>query len=582
VTTLARTAPAGPPAYAIDSPAHPTLADLWTAELGRSWRLVLGALLALVALAGVAAPLADPDLPIHLATGEWIARHGALPFVEPFAWTRAGEPFYAYSWAIELAYFALWRAFGVAGLHLLHGVLLALAVASVLILGRVAGWRPWSVVLVSLAQLDIAIRVAAFLRPQLLLLILLPLVWALALLVWRAPSLRTPAARWSLLGLAVIGCVASNTHLLFPLTAVPCGLVALTAPRLRAGRAAALLGALALGWTVSPYTLVWPQMFAQNLGGNLRLQFPSAIGEYMPGFSTLWDGTGIVTAAILVALPWLLPASGDDAARGAVTARERAWFGVAWSVGLVAFATASRALLVWWVAVLPLVGRAADQLPSATPSTRRLRTLLAFGFVGVLALKPLAVVVRQVCPRTSARSTAVRSSPTRSRGPRSTSTRTGRADRSVCTAAPTSRSCHWRSRWPRCSTRRAAGAGSVRRGPAAAGRSPRGSGLVRRGSRAWRAAARASAARRPPLDRRARAAARPGRGRAGYRGRGAARRVHRRLGEEVLRARRALLVDAAHRPVVVAHGAGTRRRQRRRSAALPHARRGMGTHGGRR
>jgi hypothetical protein len=395
VTTLARTAPAGPPAYAIDSPAHPTLADLWTAELGRSWRLVLGALLALVALAGVAAPLADPDLPIHLATGEWITRHGALPFVEPFAWTRAGEPFYAYSWAIELAYFALWRAFGVAGLHLLHGVLLALAVASVLILGRVAGWRPWSVVLVSLAQLDIAIRVAAFLRPQLLLLILLPLVWALALLVWRAPSLRTPAARWSLLGLAVIGCVASNTHLLFPLTAVPCGLVALTAPRLRAGRAAALLGALALGWTVSPYTLVWPQMFAQNLGGNLRLQFPSAIGEYMPGFSTLWDGTGIVTAAILVALPWLLPTSGGEAARGAVTARERAWFGVAWSVGLVAFATASRALLVWWVAVLPLVGRAADQLPSATPSTRRLRTLLAFGFVGVLALKPLAVVVRQ-------------------------------------------------------------------------------------------------------------------------------------------------------------------------------------------
>jgi hypothetical protein len=61
-------------------------------------------LLALVA--GVIAalpPLHEMDLAQHLATGEWIVRHGALPFTEPFAWTRAGQPYFAYSWLAEVS-----------------------------------------------------------------------------------------------------------------------------------------------------------------------------------------------------------------------------------------------------------------------------------------------------------------------------------------------------------------------------------------------------------------------------------------------------------------------------------------------
>ena len=42
------------------------------------------------------APLADPDLPMHLAIGEWIVAHRQVPFIEPFAWTRPGEPYFAY------------------------------------------------------------------------------------------------------------------------------------------------------------------------------------------------------------------------------------------------------------------------------------------------------------------------------------------------------------------------------------------------------------------------------------------------------------------------------------------------------
>ena len=67
-------------------------------------------------------PLADPDCPIHLATGEWIARHHAVPFIEPFAWTRPGAPFLAYSWAIELIYYIM-AHLGPLGLGALQGLL---------------------------------------------------------------------------------------------------------------------------------------------------------------------------------------------------------------------------------------------------------------------------------------------------------------------------------------------------------------------------------------------------------------------------------------------------------------------------
>ena len=78
--------------------------DWWRSELGARWSswVAIGALL-MFAL-GFAAPLADPDLPMHLATGAWIVQHHAVPWVEPFAWTRWGAPYYAYSWLPEVVY----------------------------------------------------------------------------------------------------------------------------------------------------------------------------------------------------------------------------------------------------------------------------------------------------------------------------------------------------------------------------------------------------------------------------------------------------------------------------------------------
>jgi hypothetical protein len=357
----------------------------WAEELGPRWRPLTSLLLLMVATAGFVAPLIDPDLAIHLATGGWIAQHGAVPRTEIFAWTRAGEPFYAYSWAIELVYYQLWSAFGAAGLQALHGVLMAVTVASIAWLGQVAGWRPWTTLLLATTHLLLALTVSAYLRPQLLLFIYLPVAWALTLVAWRAPSLRTRRALAALAGLALVSCLASNTHLLFPLTGLPLGLVALTAPRLDLKRAAVIALALVAGWVLSPYTLVWPGMAQQYLSGNALLTFPSPITEYRPGFSRVW-GSGIaVNVLFLVALPWLLAAPGV----APLTVRERVWYGLAWTAGLITFAGVVRGLVIWWVALLPLLARPLDALPPISATSRRLR-------VAVLLLLMLTVNVRMV------------------------------------------------------------------------------------------------------------------------------------------------------------------------------------------
>jgi len=79
-----------------------------TEASARVWRLALVACALGVAIQSGFSSLSDPDLPTHLSTAEWILAHGSVPYTEPFAWTRSGAPFYAYSWLAQLAMFALY------------------------------------------------------------------------------------------------------------------------------------------------------------------------------------------------------------------------------------------------------------------------------------------------------------------------------------------------------------------------------------------------------------------------------------------------------------------------------------------
>ncbi|HEX6632011.1 MAG TPA: hypothetical protein VF048_13010, partial [Gemmatimonadaceae bacterium] len=136
-------------------------------------------LCALLALLAAQIPLLDPDLPMHLALGEWIVRHRAVPFQEPFAWTREGAPFYAYSWLPEVVFYAVHATFGPVGLRLLQGLLLGAVAGAVGMLGRRARWSAGTTLIVAGLAVLVAGYVVPVLRPQIMVAILMPVIWAL-------------------------------------------------------------------------------------------------------------------------------------------------------------------------------------------------------------------------------------------------------------------------------------------------------------------------------------------------------------------------------------------------------------------
>jgi hypothetical protein len=303
---------------------------------------------------GVMRPLADPDLPIHLATGEWIVRHHAVPFVEPWAWTRAGAPFYAYSWAIESAYYLILTYVGVWGLHALHGLVLVVMCGAVMLLGRVARWRPWTTIVVAGLQFYTVTGAAPYLRPQALLAIAMPLAWAVVLRARDAELLT-----WELPALTAISVVTANTHLLFPMLAAPLVLLLGEEPRIRA-RYATIPAAVVIGWFASPYAFAWPAVFNLYFAPNAVVNYPSPIMEYRPGFTLARSG-GLVALLVpltFLALPWLVLRS--------FTTRERLGHGALWLGGALIFAFAARGLLVWWLVIMPAVAVAVDALPAPT------------------------------------------------------------------------------------------------------------------------------------------------------------------------------------------------------------------------
>jgi hypothetical protein len=369
-------------------PAAARWTDAWRESYGPHWPAKLALLGALVVLFAALTPPADPDLPIHLAAGEWIARHRAVPFVEPWAWTRSGAPFQAYSWAIEVAFYLALRAGSAAGLQLLHGLLVGAAGAAVIALGAAAGWRPRTSLIMALINLSVAALVACCVRPQIVLFALVPLAWALA------HRMAHRGASWrNAVGVFAVSAIAANTHLLFPLVAAP-GIVLLVEPRERPLRARAIsIGGFALavllGWAASPYVLEWPAVFRLNFAPNPLIVYPSPLGEYVPGFvSGVTLGPAPLSLILAVAaLPWLVP-------ERVLGGRARLAAGMYWLVGLVAFALTARAFLLWWLLVLPTAALAVElagsYLAREEPLPRHLRILALWAVCSVFLLTRLS------------------------------------------------------------------------------------------------------------------------------------------------------------------------------------------------
>jgi hypothetical protein len=337
-----------------------------------TWVVLLIALALLVA--GTMIPLSDPDLPEHLAMGEWIVRHRAVPFTEPFAWTRWGAPYYAYSWLAESLYYVLFQAGGMFALRLLHGLALSASLLSVWFLGRCAGWTDWARLAAAGGTIWVYLIVASYLRPQEFLFTLVPLAWAFGYRIldperdWRSNSAA----------LVAVNAVAANVHLFFVLCALPVWLIlALPVPKPRRRRAVALVSAPIVGWMLTPYALVWPAVFRLYFAPNPLMRWPSVIAELRPGAQGMFSSPSVVLPLlILAALPWSL-----KVCRPALSRRETWVFGALWTGGAFTFAWAIRLVVVWWFAVLPLTGVTLAGIPIARTHGLRVGRIVTACFI---------------------------------------------------------------------------------------------------------------------------------------------------------------------------------------------------------
>ncbi len=64
----------------------------------------------------------DPDLWWHLRTGQWITETRQIPHFDPFSFTRAGAPWVAHEWLLEIAFFELWKHLGYTALIIFSSI----------------------------------------------------------------------------------------------------------------------------------------------------------------------------------------------------------------------------------------------------------------------------------------------------------------------------------------------------------------------------------------------------------------------------------------------------------------------------
>ncbi len=87
-----------------------------------SFRTAIAPLLAYVAVFSYSR-IWSLDLWWHLATGEWVWRHHAVPMTDPFSFTAAGRPWIAHEWLFGVIAFLVQQAAGLTGLAVMKSLL---------------------------------------------------------------------------------------------------------------------------------------------------------------------------------------------------------------------------------------------------------------------------------------------------------------------------------------------------------------------------------------------------------------------------------------------------------------------------
>jgi hypothetical protein len=165
--------------------------------------LAWGAFFAMIYATKLPATLHDPDLLWHLATGRWLAQHGAS-WREPFSFTAGAYPWLNISWWWDGLLYWLHESLGLRGMLMLA----ALAGAAVpAMLCRAAIRAGQGVLVASMAAFASGLMIThgVSLRPQLVTLVML--AWLMSSILMR------PAITWRKAAvLALLFCLWANAH----------------------------------------------------------------------------------------------------------------------------------------------------------------------------------------------------------------------------------------------------------------------------------------------------------------------------------------------------------------------------------
>lgn len=157
----------------------------------------------------------DPDTYWHIAAGNWILQHAAVPQRDPFSFTMPGAPWVDHEWLGQVLIALAWDAGGWSGLALLGALAVALALGLLcrLLLRRLPPLPTLAFVLLA----GLSVLPGLLCRPHLLALPLM-VTWAGALVAARAES-RPPS--WALLPLLTLWANLHGSFLIGIVLAMP-------------------------------------------------------------------------------------------------------------------------------------------------------------------------------------------------------------------------------------------------------------------------------------------------------------------------------------------------------------------------
>ena len=349
--------------------------------LPRLWAFLA---VALPTLAALLATLSSIDLTYQLRAGSEILDGRAIPTLDTWTYTIAGEPWFDQQWGAQVLLTLAYDLAGWTGLVLLRAALVAATFGCTFLVARGAGLSDRTAALLTLGAFVIAAP-ALGLRPQLFGMALFALV--LLLLARRAAQ---PRAVWLI---PVLVLLWANLHGSFFLGPLAVGLTWLADVQGRAERRHRLLAVAIVSVAAACITPFGPAVWSYAVGLSTDPGVTGRITEWQR--TSVTDVVGALFYASVVAVIALVVLR-----RSSVTWPALLWLVVFAGIG----AYAVRGIAWWALAAVPIVallvasGRPVGPQHQGTPTMQRLNLVV----VAVLVLAGVALlpIWRPVDPRT--------------------------------------------------------------------------------------------------------------------------------------------------------------------------------------